>query len=66
MREVLPKTPHLDEDQALALPLFTVGTIRQMAAQLREQRERYGFSYLTVPEPNMKAFAPVLQERAGS
>ncbi|MFB6776122.1 hypothetical protein ACFCX0_01515 [Streptomyces sp. NPDC056352] len=66
MREVPPKTPHLDEDHALALPLFTVGTIRQMAAQLRGQRERYGFSYLTVLEPNMKAFAPVLQERAGS
>ncbi|MCX4536614.1 LLM class F420-dependent oxidoreductase [Streptomyces sp. NBC_01669] len=66
VREVLPKTPHLDEDQALALPLFTVGTVRQMAEQLREQRERYGFSYLAVLEPNMEAFAPVLQELAGS
>jgi probable F420-dependent oxidoreductase len=66
VREVLPKTPHLDEDQALALPLVTVGTVRQMAEQLREQRERYGFSYLTVLEPNMEAFAPVLQELAGS
>ncbi|MFE7707475.1 LLM class F420-dependent oxidoreductase [Streptomyces sp. NPDC057486] len=66
VREVLPKTPHLDEDQALALPLFTVGTVRQMAEQLREQRERYGFSYLTVLEPNMEAFAPILQELAGS
>lgn len=66
VREVLPKTPHLDEDQALALPLFTMGTVRQMAEQLRGQRERYGFSYLTVLESNMEAFAPVLQELAGS
>lgn len=66
VREVLPRTPRLDEDQALALPLYILGTVGQMAEQLREQRERYGFSYLTVLERDMEAFAPVLEELAGS
>lgn len=66
MREVLPRTPGLNEDQALALPLYVVGTVGQMAEQLRDQRERYGFSYLTVLERDMEAFAPVLEELAGS
>lgn len=66
VREVLPLTPHLDEDQALALPLLAIGTVRAVAEQLRERRERYGFSYLTVLEPNMEAFGPIVQELAGS
>jgi len=27
---------------------------------VRAQRDRFGFSYLTVLEPNMEAFAPVI------
>ncbi|WP_030921854.1 TIGR03621 family F420-dependent LLM class oxidoreductase [Streptomyces sp. NRRL B-24720] len=66
VREVLPLMSHLDEDQALALPLLAMGTVRAIADQLRERRERYGFSYLTVLEPNMEAFGPIVQELAGS
>jgi hypothetical protein len=31
-----------------------------MPAQLVRQRERYGFSYLTVHDPYLEAFAPVI------
>ncbi|MBO1416680.1 LLM class F420-dependent oxidoreductase, partial [Streptomyces sp. FH025] len=55
----LPDFPHLTEDEALDLPILLLGTARQMADQLRAQRERYGFSYITVLEPVMEAFAPV-------
>jgi hypothetical protein len=33
---------------------------------LRERRERYGISYLTVFERDMEAFAPVVAQLAGT
>lgn len=51
---------HLTTEQALALPTLLLGTVEEMAAQLRAQRERYGFSYITVLEPYMEALAPVI------
>ncbi|WDM17647.1 hypothetical protein J3S85_21600 [Streptomyces lavenduligriseus] len=36
------------------------GPLEDVVAKVRAQRERYGFSYLTVLEPFMEAFAPVL------
>ncbi|MFF8642872.1 TIGR03621 family F420-dependent LLM class oxidoreductase [Streptomyces sp. NPDC015345] len=66
IRPVLECIPHLTEDAALALPLLLVGTVRQIAEQLRAQRERYGFSYFTVLEPYFEAFGPVIEELSGS
>jgi probable F420-dependent oxidoreductase len=59
------RVAHLTEDQALDLPILLLGTVRQMAEQLRAQRERYGFSYITVLEPSMEAFGPVVEELRG-
>ncbi|MGW7075050.1 TIGR03621 family F420-dependent LLM class oxidoreductase [Streptomyces sp. NPDC054871] len=64
IRPSLPLIPNLTEDQALDLPILLLGTVRQMADQLRAQRERYGFSYITVLEPSMEAFGPVIEELA--
>ncbi|MGW1027204.1 LLM class F420-dependent oxidoreductase [Streptomyces sp. NPDC002577] len=61
VQDVLPHMPHLTEEQVLALPIVTVGTPEQITAQLRAQRERYGFTYLTVLEPNMEAFGAVIE-----
>ncbi|MFI6106540.1 LLM class flavin-dependent oxidoreductase [Streptomyces sp. NPDC051310] len=58
----LPLVPHLTEEQLLDLPMVAVGTVRGIAEQLRARRERYGFSYLTVLDPYMEAFAPVMAE----
>lgn len=65
VRPSLAHLPHLSEDEALDLPTLLFGTVKQMAEQLRTQRERYGFSYLTVLEPAMHAFAPVVEELRG-
>ncbi|MEC3975986.1 TIGR03621 family F420-dependent LLM class oxidoreductase [Amycolatopsis sp. H20-H5] len=56
---------NLGVDQLLETPQLLLGTIDEIVAQLVARRERYGFSYLTVFEPYMEAFAPVLTELAG-
>jgi probable F420-dependent oxidoreductase len=45
----------------LDTPFLLIGTIGEIADQLRERRERYGFSFITVHEPFMRAFAPVIE-----
>lgn len=66
VRELLPLVPHLSEEQVLALPLLAVGTVGEIAHQLRAQRERYGFSYLTVLDSYLETFGPVVEELRGS
>ncbi|MEU6101208.1 LLM class F420-dependent oxidoreductase [Streptomyces flaveolus] len=61
VRPLLEHVPHLTAGQALDLPLFLMGTLEEITAQVRAQRERYGFTYLTVLEPSMEAFAPVMR-----
>ncbi|MEU2789975.1 LLM class F420-dependent oxidoreductase [Streptomyces sp. NPDC007100] len=65
-REIAGHDIGLDEEQALHVPTFLIGTVPQMAEQLRAHRERYGFSYITVLDPFMEAFAPVIEELKGS
>ncbi|MEV5596143.1 LLM class F420-dependent oxidoreductase [Streptomyces sp. NPDC052496] len=65
-REIAGHGIGVDEEQALHVPTFLFGTVAQMAEQLREHRERYGFSYITVLDPSMEAFAPVMEELKGS
>lgn len=52
-------------DQALETPFLLIGTIDEIAAQLRRSRERWGFSFITVHEPYMPAFAPVIERLRG-
>jgi len=49
-------------DELLSAPQLLFGTVDQIAAQLEDRRERYGFSYVTVFEPMLETFAPVLRE----
>ncbi|MFI0961758.1 LLM class F420-dependent oxidoreductase [Streptomyces sp. NPDC021080] len=60
VRPWLPRLPQLTEREVLELPVVLIGTVEQIADQVRGLRERYGFSYLTVLEPNLEAFAPVV------
>ena len=53
-------------DDALASPHFLIGTKHEMAEDLRERRERWGFSYFTVREESMSALAPVVRELTGT
>jgi probable F420-dependent oxidoreductase len=51
----------LTADEALETPYLLIGTPEQMAEQLRENRERYGFTSITVHEPYQEAFEPVVE-----
>jgi probable F420-dependent oxidoreductase len=52
-------------EDALETPFLLIGTVAQMAEQLRASRERYGFSYVTVHEPYYEAFEPVVEQMRG-
>ncbi|MGW2784094.1 LLM class F420-dependent oxidoreductase [Streptomyces populi] len=64
-RSWLPRLPHLTEREVLELPIVLIGSVERIVDQVRDLRERYGFSYLTVLEPNLEAFAPVVRELRG-
>ncbi len=52
---------NLTPDEALETPFLLLGTVPEIAAQLVERRQRFGFSYLTVHAPYMAALAPVIE-----
>lgn len=56
----------LDVDRLLAAPQLLFGTVEEIVAQLIARRERYGFSYISVFEPEMEKFAPVVQALSGA
>jgi len=56
----------LTADAALETPFLLIGTEDEMAAQLRRGRERWGYSYITVHEPYMRTFAPVIERLKGT
>lgn len=47
--------------EALETPYLLVGSVVQMADQLRRHRERYGFCSVTVHAPYTEVFAPVIE-----
>lgn len=51
-----------DARELLDAPQLLLGTVEEIAGQLENRRERYGFSYITVFEPMFETFAPVLKE----
>ncbi|MET9843100.1 LLM class F420-dependent oxidoreductase [Streptomyces ossamyceticus] len=65
VRPWLGHIPHLSEEQVLRLPLVLVGTLDEIVEQVLAQRNRYGFTYLTVLEPNMETFARVIEALRG-
>ncbi|WKK23283.1 LLM class F420-dependent oxidoreductase [Streptomyces olivoreticuli] len=54
--------PDLTEDELIEHPAVLAGSVKDIAEQVRGHRERYGFTYFTVLEPNMEAFARVMEE----
>ena len=56
----------LTVEDLLETPFLLLGTPAEIADQLRRSRERWGYSYITVHEPYMREFAPVIERlRAG-
>jgi probable F420-dependent oxidoreductase len=64
-RQWLAQVPDLDLDQFLAAPAVLVGSVDEIAEQVRGWRDRFGFTYLAVHEFRMASFGPVLEALAG-
>ncbi|MGI5217895.1 TIGR03621 family F420-dependent LLM class oxidoreductase [Nocardia sp. CA-290969] len=64
--EILDKYSSALEPEVLAevdeLPTVLIGSPRELADRLRANRERFGFGYITVLEPDLEAFAEVIAE----
>ena len=52
--------------QLVDSPFFLYGSVAGLVRQLRERRERYGMSYVGVPERSMEPFAAVVRELRGT
>lgn len=52
-------------EEAAAIPIALVGTVEQICETLQERRQRWGFSYWVVHEPEMEAFAEVVEKLTG-
>jgi probable F420-dependent oxidoreductase len=57
--------PGLTVDEVLEAPVVLIGTVREIAEQLRERRERYGITYICVHEPYLEEFGPVIEALRG-
>ncbi|MEV3963674.1 LLM class F420-dependent oxidoreductase [Nocardia sp. NPDC050193] len=60
-QRLAPHLPVHNTDPLEEFITLLVGTPEQMADRLRERRETYGINYITVLEPNMEKFAPLIQ-----
>jgi probable F420-dependent oxidoreductase len=56
---------YLSVAELLETPFVLIGTAEEIAGQLIERRERYGFSFITVHEPYMATFGPVIERLRG-
>jgi hypothetical protein len=56
----------VDPKVALQIPIVLVGTVDEICETLVQRREEFGFNYWVVHEPEMEAFAPVVDRLAGT
>jgi probable F420-dependent oxidoreductase len=56
----------LSEEEVMASPHALIGSPAQIADDLRLRRERFGISYVVVPEMFADPFAPVVAQLAGT
>ncbi|MEU4898403.1 TIGR03621 family F420-dependent LLM class oxidoreductase [Streptomyces sp. NPDC044780] len=59
------RTPDLSLEEFLAAPAVLLGSVDEIAAQVCSWRDRFGFRYLTVHEPWLETFAPVIEALSG-
>jgi probable F420-dependent oxidoreductase len=55
----------LEAEEILNMPHFLIGTIDQIAEDIRARRERYGISYTIVPGEVAESLAPVVEKLTG-
>lgn len=57
----LARRYQLSVDHVLDTPLLLIGTVAQIADQVRRSRDRWGFTYYTVHAPFFETLAPVIE-----
>jgi probable F420-dependent oxidoreductase len=55
-----------EPQEILEMPHFLIGTIDQMIEDLQARRERYGISYVVVPDAAFESLAPVVARLTGT
>jgi probable F420-dependent oxidoreductase len=53
-------------EQVWGMPAVFIGSIEQIVGDMRERRERYGFSYFVVSDHDMATVAPLVAQLAGT
>jgi probable F420-dependent oxidoreductase len=56
----------IDVAQVWGMPGVFIGTVDQIAADMVERRERFGFSYFVVPSAQMDECVPIVERLAGT
>jgi probable F420-dependent oxidoreductase len=64
-QELSSRWTELTPDEILENPYVLIGTVDRMVEDLLARRERWGFSYYSISEPYLDAFAPVVARLAG-
>ena len=55
----------LSVERVLELPSIFIGSVDQIADEMRERRDRYAISYYVVPDRSLKMVAPIVARLAG-
>jgi len=63
--ELTSRWTELTPDEILQSPYVLIGTVDHIVEDLQARRERWGFSYYVIFEPDLDAFAPVVARLAG-
>jgi probable F420-dependent oxidoreductase len=50
-----------DAEEAIRTPFLLIGTEEEIARQIVEDRQRYGFTAITVQRPHMEALGPIIK-----
>lgn len=64
IREAVARAYGLTEEGVRSSPCLLVGTAAEVTELLLERRERWGFSFVTVPAAALETFAPVVDKLA--
>ena len=56
----------MEASDILDMPHFLIGSVEQIAEDIRRRRERYGISYVIVPGEVGEAFGPVVERLTGT
>jgi len=51
---------------AAQIPIVIMGTEDEVCEQLVARRQRWGFNYIVIHEPELDAFAPIVDRLAGT